>query len=364
MEIPDIEPIEGREFFNLLLWMPNWIGDIILVLPALQSLRKRFPNAKITLALRAPSHELLPGHPAVDAILRMPSGSDTGFFKQIHFARQLQKYRFDLGVVFSNSFRSAFLLYISGAKFRLGYNTDGRGIFLTHPTQGSPRSKTQYRVDYFFEVLTPLGLEGPELSFQPFISLELGKSLDADLTRLRGNSYNLVIALHPGGSKFPRRWHSERYGVLCQKLIKEYSAKILILCGSDDEEIAQRIENVCPPNSALKLSSLNLQQTAAAIGQCKLFIGNDSGMMHLAALMKIPIVAIFGPGSATTTGPYIASEKRVIVTKSYPCSPCRQNFFTECKPSPHKKPYCIEDISVMDVERAVQKMIASGTVKT
>ena len=85
--------------------------------------------------------------------------------------------------------------------------------------------------------------------------------------------------------------------------------------------------------------------------------------MHLAAMVETPIVGIFGPGNPTTTGPFIAKERQINVTKHYPCSPCRQNFFKECNPSPHNKPYCIEDISVMDVEEAVQKMIRAGVIK-
>ena len=363
MKMSYTEPIEKKEFFNLLLWMPNWIGDVIMVLPVVQSLRKRFPNARITLALKAPARELLIGHPAVDTILQVPPVKSAGFFEQVRFALRLRKYRFDFGVVFSNSFRSGLLLYLSGARTRFGYSTDCRGIFLTHPVYSSPHSKTQYRVDYFFQILEPLGLDGPAPTFQSFIPLSLDKLLDNSFDQLRASPCDFVVALHPGGSKFPRRWHSERYGILCQKLIKEYSAKILILGGPEDEEIIRKIEKNCPPNSALKLTSRNLQEIASAMRRCKLFVGNDSGMMHLAAMMGTPIVGIFGPGNMMTTGPYIAKEKRVVVTKSYSCSPCRQSFFKECKPSPHNKPYCIEDISVMDVEEAIRKIISSGVVK-
>ena len=95
METPYIEPIEGKDFFNILLWMPNWIGDVILVLPTVQSLSRSFPNSRISLILKAPSHELLVGHPAVDTIFKVPYGPDSGFFEQIRFARRLKKYHFD-----------------------------------------------------------------------------------------------------------------------------------------------------------------------------------------------------------------------------------------------------------------------------
>jgi len=79
--------------------------------------------------------------------------------------------------------------------------------------------------------------------------------------------------------------------------------------------------------------------------------------MHLASLVGTPVVGIFGPGHPETTGPFLASEKHETVTRNYPCSPCRQRFFNECKPSPHHKPYCLEDISVKDVSEAVERIV-------
>ncbi len=89
----------------------------------------------------------------------------------------------------------------------------------------------------------------------------------------------------------------------------------------------------------------------------QLFIGNDSGLLHLASLVDTPVIGIFGPGQAATTGPFIGINKQEIVTRNYPCSPCNQRFFKECEPSLHQKPECIESISVKEVSDAVQKLV-------
>ena len=102
---------------------------------------------------------------------------------------------------------------------------------------------------------------------------------------------------------------------------------------------------------------LNLQEIVQLMDVSRLFIGNDSGMMHLASLAGTPVVGIFGPGHSETTGPFLAKEKQEIVTQNYPCSPCRQRFFKECKPSHNYKPYCLEDISVKSVSGAVDRII-------
>ena len=89
----------------------------------------------------------------------------------------------------------------------------------------------------------------------------------------------------------------------------------------------------------------------------EMFIGNDSGMMHLASMVGIPVLAIFGPGSPESTGSYMAPENLEVVTRNFPCSPCRQKFFKECKPSPLNKPYCLEDITVKDVYEGVHRLL-------
>ena len=126
-------PLYEQDIQSILLWMPNWIGDVILARPSLQSLRRAYPKARITVVAKPPSDELLLGHPAINTVLPLPSGPEAGFWKHINFARSLKKYQFDVGIVFPNSFGAAFLLTVTGAKSRLGYNTDGRDIFLTHP---------------------------------------------------------------------------------------------------------------------------------------------------------------------------------------------------------------------------------------
>jgi len=100
-----------------------------------------------------------------------------------------------------------------------------------------------------------------------------------------------------------------------------------------------------------------LPEVATLLERCDLFIGNDSGMMHLASMVNTPVVGIYGPGSPLTSGPFMDPEKIEIVSKNFDCSPCRQKFFKECKPSPHNKPYCLEDISVKDVAEAVDRLL-------
>ena len=124
-----------------------------------------------------------------------------------------------------------------------------------------------------------------------------------------------------------------------------------------EEKLLNRIKNYCPPDKVKVIPAVNLRVLAGVLKKSRLFIGNDSGMMHLAAMVGTPIVAIFGPGNVGTTGPYMSPEYCEILTQDYSCSPCRQRFFKECKPSPHNKPYCLEDITVKNVYEAIHRLL-------
>jgi ADP-heptose:LPS heptosyltransferase len=165
------------------------------------------------------------------------------------------------------------------------------------------------------------------------------------------------IALHPGTSKVERGWHAERFGILCQKLIKEDGKRVVLLGTEKESELLNKIKVICPPEMIKIIPPLNLRVLIEFLRKSEMFIGNDSGMMHLASMVGIPVLAIFGPGSSESTGTYMAPENQEVVTRNFPCSPCRQKFFKECKPSPLNKPYCLEDITVKDVYEGVHRLL-------
>ncbi len=351
-------PLKDQDIHSIILWMPNWIGDVILTLPSVQSLRRAYPKARITAIVKPPSDELLLGHPAINTVLSLPSGSDSGLWKHVKFARRLKKYRYDMGIVFPNSFRSAFLLSLTAAKYRLGYNTDGRSIFLTHPIVTTTNlKKSQYRVEYYFQIFSPLKINPPDAVFSPVIKQEGDISVRQALLNMGLEEDEEFITLHPGTSKIERSWHVERFGVLCQKILKSEKKKLVLIGTKSEENILNRIKGYCPPDKVKVTPSMNLRVLAGVLKKSQIFIGNDSGMMHLAAMVGTPIVGIFGPGNSKTTGPYMDAKYYEILTKNYSCSPCRQDFFKECKPSPHNKPYCLEDITVKNVHDALDRLL-------
>lgn len=349
--------LDELDLNHILLWMPHWLGDVVFVLPTVQAIRACRPDVRITAVAHPPAHEFLRHHPALDSVIKIPFSPKDGFWSACQFARGLRKYQFDLAVVFPNSFRSTVLAWLSGANIRIGYPTEGRGFLLTHPVTKRKDSKSVHAIDYYSGIVSCLGIGRVEKTFDPVVSKEEVEQQAEWLLQQGIAPGDLLVAVQPGASKPEKRWHVERFGILCQSLIKQRGAKILLLGSAAEAELIEQVRQYCPREHSLLVAGQNMQEVLALLKNCTLLIANDSGLMNLAAMVGTPLVALFGPGSPKTTDPCIEPAKKEIVTRNFPCSPCRHNFFKECKPSPHNKPFCIEDISVQDVSEAVDRLL-------
>lgn len=344
-----------QEIHHIALWMPNWLGDIVFALPAVQAIRQAFPTARITGIVRRPADDFLKHHPAFDTVLRIPYTKTDGPLAPFRFARSLRKYRFDLSILFPNSIRAALMARVAGSRLRAGYNTEKRGWLLTHPV---PRidSRSLHAVDYYFKLAELFNAASLERRFDPVLSEE-------DVTRQKrflneqGMDGACIVAVQPGASKPEKRWHAERFGEVCRRLVTERDARIVFLGSREEAGLIEDIRKACPPETTAAVTGLNIHDVLGILKNCRFLVANDSGIMNLTAMVGTPVVAIFGPGNVRTTDPVIEPEKKEIVTKSYPCSPCRHRFFEECDPAPSNKPYCIEDVTVDDVMAAVDRLL-------
>jgi lipopolysaccharide heptosyltransferase II len=349
--------LEEQDICHVLFWMPHWLGDVVFSLPVIQAVKSRLPHARITVVAHSPAHEFLSHHPSIDSVIKIPYTHEDGLKSSFRFARSLKKYQFDLAVLFPNSFRSAMMVWLAGAKMRIGYQTEGRGVFLTHPIPVQKDSKTIHGMDYYSGIVSCLGIKEVEKKFDSIVSEEEVAQQEELLSEQGIYPGDFKVAIQPGASKQEKRWHPERFGILCQKLIKEKGAKILLFGSDAEAELIEQVRKFCPREDSLAFTGLNMRAVLALLRNCQLLIANDSGLVNLAAMVDTPLVAIFGPGSPKTSDPCIDPAKKEIVTKNFPCSPCHHNFFKECKPSPHNKPFCIEDISVKDVSDAVYQLM-------
>ena len=142
-----------------------------------------------------------------------------------------------------------------------------------------------------------------------------------------------LLAFHPGASKEPRAWHPQRFAELGRRLALSHGARIVLLGSAMEHDLLRRIADDLPPGQALvPPPGLSIKLSGGILERCHLFVGNDSGPMHVAAALGVPTVGIFGPGTPRRTRPITKSGRVVTVGRDYPCSPCRQDFFRECPP--------------------------------
>lgn len=352
------EPVTEKPVQHLMVWMPNWLGDVVFALPTLQALRKKYNEARLTVIAKPPASDILTCHPDIDCVIAIPPETRKSAFAQMRFAFSLRKYHFDLAVLLPNSIRSAWLTLLSGAPRRIGYETDGRNFLLTDPLPVVKESRSIHGSDYFAGIVKTLGIESVDKTYPQLLTSDAAAK-QADLLRQMGAdpARDLLIAVAPGASKPEKRWHTERFGILCQKLVKDKKAKILLFGSNGERELLEEVRRFCPGNSAYLMAGLHLQVVAGLLKNCRLLVANDSGLMNFAAMIDAPVVGIFGPGHPKTTDPPIAPERKELVTLNFECSPCRHRFFKECEPSSHKKPFCLEDITVTQVAQAVDKLL-------
>ncbi len=356
---------------KILIRTPNWVGDTILITPALDNIKKHYQNAYIC-ALAPPwVSPLLAEHPAIDDIIRYdPKGEHKKWTKRLSFARKLGKLGFDMAILFPNSFHAALIVFLAHINKRIGYNTDGRGFLLTQPATLAKDSKSKHLVEYYLDIIRSLDIKISDKKLSLTLdtaSYDFAEDFLASRIPLTqpspprgeglGEGVKNLIAIHPGAVKAQKRWHAQRFAEVGKALIKKYDADLILLGSPGELDLLEQIKSQTASSKVIIAKGTTLTQAAALINKCRLFIGNDSGLMHIAAAQDIPIAAIFGPGTPETTAPYMDSSLYRAVLKDVPCRPCRQKFFTECSASDAGKPPCLEGVSVEQVLAAVDELL-------
>ncbi|MFQ5647325.1 MAG: lipopolysaccharide heptosyltransferase II [bacterium] len=346
---------------RIIIKAPNWIGDMIMATPLISVLADALPQARIDLLASSWVADILQHHPRIHHIYctdRPPVlDSVTG---RVRFWKELRREKYDLGIVLPNSFKSAGQLYLTGARKRIGYSTDARGFFLTRslPVDRAANELLHQSV-YYLKILTLLGIgiPSPVPPSKIYLTEPEKEWGDKYIKKLKKGSDHPVIAIAPGSSKPERCWHVDRMILLARKLVEECKADIVLLGSSRERPLLERIRDGIGERVIIG-DRFSIRQVAAVIRASSLLIGNNSGLIHLAAAVGARLVAIFGPGSPLVTSPYPANHPyQTIIYHPTDCSPCRERFFRECRPSESNKPVCLESIEVKEVFEAARKQL-------
>lgn len=333
---------------KILVRAPNWLGDAVMAIPALDAIRARWPEAEIFVLGIPAIAGLLNGQTFADDTIEFDrAGRHRGFFGTGRLAAELAAQRFDVAVLLPNSFESAWIAWRAHISERIGFAHDARGALLTHapstPRAGEIPAHHSY---YYLELLRRMGwIERlPEtLTATLGVSTVARSAAEAGLiragARARGKAPRCALA--PGAAfGTAKRWPAPRYAKLALRLRTEWDAEVVLFGSSADREAAgaivaatgEKIINLAGQTSAAELP--------AYLAACDVFIGNDSGASYVAAAVGLPVVAIYGPMPSEIA--YPITPRLEIVRHPVSCSPC---LLRDC-PVDHR---CMTRIEVDDV---------------
>jgi heptosyltransferase-2 len=338
---------------KILVRATNWIGDGVISLPALAALRARFPAAEIVLVAKPWVSELYWHLPAVSRqIVYNPAGEHEGpqgFWKLI---RALRAERFDAAILFQNAFHAAWMAWCAGIPVRVGYARDGRSSLLTDAVEVPSPAAYGHQAYYYLHLLFRAGLIAKP---QPVTEIRLvladsEKNWAAKhLQKLGLQGPRFLVGLNPGAFFGPaKRWLLHRYALLADRLVGALHADVLIFGSPAERPLAEEIARAMKHTPVILAGGTSLRQLMALLAQCHLVVSNDSGPMHLAAALGLPVLAIFGSTDERATGP--VGRRARVIRHPVACSPCG---LRECPIDLR----CMKGVTVEDVSKSAVRLV-------
>ncbi len=333
---------------EIFLRSPNWIGDCVMSLSAIRTLKNLKPDLKILIITKSNLSAVYKNVSEIDEVVSIPSGKTLK--EIIHSILKLRKYKIKDGILFPNSFLSALILRLSGVKYLTGYSKDLRSFML--------KRKIRFPGKSIHQIKSYMGLIGLHLSstIEPRISNELVFSSEEKLEAkkiLKENGYvhgEKLVGISPAAAfGTSKEWLEDNYINLIDGVSREISRTRFVLFGSKkDEKKLRRISGSVSVPVIIIAGKYTLREAFSVISECDIFVGNDSGLLHVADAARVAAVGLFGPTSPKTTSP--PGEWTETIYKGVECSPCSYRI---C-PIDHK---CMKNINVSEVQKKVIEKI-------
>ncbi len=338
---------------RILVFQTAFLGDVILTLPMIQVIHKKFPLATIDVVTTPVAAELLANHPAISTIIRYDKRkSQKGIVGILSLSRQLRIQHYELAVVPHRSFRTSVVVGLSGIKKRIGFSSASGTMFYNHIVR---YNTSLHEIERNLSLVAPLGIsvERKELP-QLYPSAADRAAIDKFLFEREILNHNSMIAIAPGSVWRTKRWLIERFSEL-SVILAQAGFEIVIVGGKEDIELGKAIvETAKHKNIHDATGTLSLLQSAELIRRCKTLVTNDSAPLHIGVAVRTPVVAIFG---ATVPefgfAPY-GKHDVVIESKNLSCRPCAIHGGNEC---PIGTFVCMKNIEAGVVAEKVKSLV-------
>jgi len=284
------------------LFLPNWLGDLVMATPSLRAIRRHFgPHCRVVGIVRPNLGDLLSGTDWLDEQWLFDPRSNVERFRQWELVRRMRRERFDLVLLFPNSLRTGVLAWVGRARERVGYVCDGRGPLLTgkvYPRRRRGRVAPCPLVDYYLTLTEAVGCPPESRRLELAVTESERQMADRVWRALGLRTDGRVITLNSSGAYGAAKlWPVEHFGELARRVVEETDHDVLVVCGPYERRIAQKIVRRAGHARVFSLAgqSLGLPTSKACIERSRLMVSTDSGPRHIAAALGKPVITLFGP---------------------------------------------------------------------
>ena len=338
---------------NIIVRMPNWIGDLIMATPILSDLRTLFPDASITAMCKKPLSDLLLQDPHIDEVFSFnkPNNRFLRREENKNIVDKVRSGKYDLAILLTHSFSSAWWFWQGNVKRRIGFSKHFRSLLLTDPLP-LPQKGREHEVHTYKRLLSPLGLSASSTPPQLYFG---AKEVSEAQTLLFQRGYRAgkkLIGINVGAAYGSAKcWPADRFQKVAKRILAQEDVFLLFF---GDEGHSSLVKEICQglPKEALNLAGMTtLRELACLIKSCHVLLTNDSGPMHIGAALGVPLVALFGSTDENATGPY--GQPAAVISKHPSCSPC----FKRTCPIDFR---CMNEITVEEVVAKVISQLKKG----
>jgi len=350
---------------RILLLRLREIGDVVFTTPAIRGLREHYPNAHISYVVQPAAAPIVARNPHLDdVIVTQGRHGVAGLRDDLALAARLRAARYDTAIDFHSGPRSSILTWLSGAAVRVGYDVPGRGWMYTVRVPRPRAIRSRHAVENQWDLLSAIGIPAPDARRAPVemaVDPDAASVVQERLARAGVNPGHHVIVVHVSAGNPFRRWPLDSFAALAARLVQgDASRRVIVISGPSERTAASQVIDrarglvaEADAGAILDCEEFNLDELRALVDRAALFIGGDSGPLHIASTSAVPIVGLYGPTLPVRSAPWRAPELPTEAAEigELPCRPCDQR---TCVPGDFR---CLTWLTPQQVAEAAQRAL-------
>lgn len=340
---------------KILLVRLREIGDVVFTTPALRALRSRFPTAHLAYLVEPTAAPVVAHNPHIDELLVVPRGRGLGGWRSdVALGRRLRAQGYDVAIDFHGGPRASLLTWLSGAPRRIGYEVSGRAWMYTDRVARPRELRARHSVENQWDLLAPLGVAAADRTAFP-VEMPVDDTAAARVhERLQDAGVtgdDRILVMHVSAGNPFRRWPLDHFVRVARELGARPRRRVIVTSGPSEREAAA---HVVAQSGAVSCGEFSLAELRALLDRAALYIGGDSGPLHIAATTRVPIVGLYGPTLPARSAPWRDPRLPLgsIDAGALPCRPCDQRV---CAPGDFR---CLTGIEPATVIAAAERLLA------